>query len=54
MMLKRVLRSTVAEACNFAGVVKRAEDRLRGSLTILCYHRILPPKNKEAYFSLRI
>lgn len=50
-MLKRVLRSTVAEACNFAGVVKRAEDRLRGSLTILCYHRILPPKNKEAYFS---
>jgi peptidoglycan/xylan/chitin deacetylase (PgdA/CDA1 family) len=49
MMLKAAIRSGIADACDWAGILCRAERKSRGSLVILCYHRILTEEQKKAY-----
>lgn len=49
-MIKRLLRTSSAAACRASGLLARAEKRNRDRLTILCFHRVLPPERKRAYF----
>jgi peptidoglycan/xylan/chitin deacetylase (PgdA/CDA1 family) len=49
MMVKTLIRSAVSLALEATGSIRRSETASRGSLTILCYHRILPKREKEAY-----
>jgi len=50
-MLKKMARTCLAVGCTATGLVRWAEDQLRRSLTILCYHRILPWEQKYEYFN---
>ena len=49
-MGKAALRSLWAHACRIGGVLGRRERAARDQLQVLCYHRILPASEKEAYF----
>lgn len=49
-MGKAALRSLWAGACRMSGVLGRRERAALDQLQILCYHRILPAAEKEAYF----
>lgn len=48
-MLKSHIRLGAARLAYSAGLISFAEYRLRNSLTILCYHRIIPRELKESY-----
>ncbi len=49
-MTKSLLRNLVAKTSAACGLLHWQERKSRGSLSILCYHRILPKKKKEQYF----
>jgi peptidoglycan/xylan/chitin deacetylase (PgdA/CDA1 family) len=51
MMVKSLVRSCLAATCANLGMVDRAENRPGRGLTVLCYHRILPPREKSAYLN---
>ena len=44
---KRIIRSNIAKILNCIGVIALFEKRMKKSITILCYHRILPEEVKE-------
>lgn len=49
-MGKATLRHLLATACRAVGLLGARERAARSKLNILCYHRILPPEEKAAYF----
>jgi len=50
-MGKSLIRDCLAQGCQWTGILKAQERRAQSCLTILCYHRILPKAEKQAYFS---
>lgn len=48
-MLKTTVRLGVARLARLTGLLRLAESRLTNSLTIVCYHRVLPEELKRAY-----
>lgn len=50
MSLKASLRSVVALSAQASGYLSAVERRQRESLTILCYHRVLPSHLRDRYF----
>jgi peptidoglycan/xylan/chitin deacetylase (PgdA/CDA1 family) len=50
-MLKATLKTLLAHSCRLTGVLGAHERRQDGQLTILCFHRVLPEAQREAYFS---
>ena len=49
--MKRRIRNIVADVCRAAGILRYSERRNSGSLTVLCYHRVLPQAQKVRYFA---
>ena len=47
--MKALIRSALAELAATAGVLRYAERSLRSTLTVLCYHRVLPEEQRKAY-----
>lgn len=47
-MVKAILRSSLAQVLYYSGILKIAELKLHKSLTVLCYHRILPKELKSS------
>ena len=47
--MKALIRSALAELAATAGVLRYAERSLRNTLTVLCYHRVLPEEQRKAY-----
>lgn len=47
--MKARLRDTIAKLVVGSGALTRREARIRGHLTILCYHRILPEPQRSTY-----
>jgi peptidoglycan/xylan/chitin deacetylase (PgdA/CDA1 family) len=50
-MLKATLKTMLAHSCRMTGVLGAHERRQDGQLSILCFHRVLPETQREAYFS---
>mgnify|MGYP000889128760 CR=1 FL=1 len=48
MSIKAYMRNAVAFSADKLGFLDKAESRMAGTLTILCYHRILPSELKSA------
>jgi peptidoglycan/xylan/chitin deacetylase (PgdA/CDA1 family) len=48
-MMKSSIRNAIATLADKSGLLARSEARIRNGLTILCYHRILPPVQRSAY-----
>lgn len=48
-MLKRLARVSVAGGLRILGMLRMAERKNAGRLVILCYHRVLPTKQKHEY-----
>jgi peptidoglycan/xylan/chitin deacetylase (PgdA/CDA1 family) len=51
MRVKYFIRSRWAEACAALGILDRIERRSGRRLAVLCYHRILPLREKSAYLN---
>ena len=50
LMSKRLVRICMAAGCRVLFLLKTAERRVRGRLTVLCYHRVLSGESKADYF----
>ena len=48
--LKQLVRAGTAATCRVLRQLAQAERRIADSLSILCYHRVLPRERKRAYF----
>lgn len=48
MSLKAIGRAVISATLDAAGMIGRSERGSEGSLTVLCYHRILPAGRKDA------
>lgn len=49
--VKRVLRTVAGTVCRASWLLARAEVRMGETLTILCYHRVLPAEQKAGLFA---
>lgn len=47
--MKRIVKTCVAAGSRMTGLVRAEEKSAAGTLTILCYHRVLPAEQKAAY-----
>lgn len=50
VLLKSILRASIARIADSSGYLSRVERQQRDTLTIVCYHRVLPAPLRKAYF----